>query len=65
MDTEVSRILEDAYTNALECLKENRDGLDRVAEALLEEEEISGDKVLELLGVSREEATPEIPELAD
>jgi ATP-dependent Zn protease len=42
-------------------LQEHRSELDRVADALLESEEIPGEKVLELIGVDGEEA----PNLSD
>ena len=48
-DEEVKRILEEAYKRARETLEENREVLDRVADLLLEKEEIPGSKVLELL----------------
>jgi len=45
VDEEVQRILEESYQRASQMLQENRAGLDRVAEQLLEREEILGDDV--------------------
>jgi len=59
VDEEVRSIVEEAYQRALGCLRENREQLDNVAEALLEKEEIPGDRVLELVGVEEDEARPE------
>ncbi len=48
-------ILQQAYEKAVETLKEYRDQLDRLANMLIEEEEVAGEKVLELVGVKPEE----------
>ncbi|MEJ2678141.1 MAG: ATP-dependent zinc metalloprotease FtsH [Gemmatimonadota bacterium] len=45
VDTEVRRIVSEAYTTALETLKGNRDLLDTIAEALLERETLDRDEV--------------------
>lgn len=50
VDAAVAAILEEAYRRALAVLQENRGGLDRVVSALLEDEELPGRRVLELLG---------------
>jgi len=60
IDEEVKKILSEAYARARDILDEHRDGLDRLVDVLVEEEEISGDKVLELLGVEREEEAEKI-----
>jgi cell division protease FtsH len=52
IDEEVSAILEEAYDQAVALLEDHREGLDRVADSLLENEEISGNLVLELVGVA-------------
>jgi cell division protease FtsH len=49
VDEEVRAILDQAFDRATEILRENRDGLDRLANALLEEEDVGGERVLELL----------------
>lgn len=54
IDEEVRAILEEAYTRAAQTLREYHAELDRVAEALLEKEEIMGDEVLKLVGVDKE-----------
>ena len=51
VDNEVKSVLEKAYQRAKNTLSENREGLDRVVEALLEKEEISGSTVMSLLGL--------------
>ncbi len=53
IDNETKQMLDDAYNRALDILRKKREGLDRVAAELLEKEEISGKRVLELLGISR------------
>ncbi len=50
VDEEVRAIVENAFQEARSLLEEHREGLDRLAEALLTEEEVSGRRVLELLG---------------
>lgn len=49
VDNEIKKILDDAYRKAFETLKEDEAGLDRVANALLDQEEITGEKVKELV----------------
>ncbi len=49
IDQEVKSLCDQGYQRATEILAENRDKLDRVAEALLVYETISGEEVLELI----------------
>jgi len=49
VDEEIKKILKKAYDQAVEVLKNHRDGLDRVAQDLIEKEEISGKEVIELV----------------
>ena len=56
MDEEVRQLLEEAFTRATDTLEENREGLDRLVEALIEYEVVSGEKVLELLGMEEKKA---------
>lgn len=49
IDEEVKHILENSYTKAEETLKKHRDLLEKVAEELLEKEEVSGEWVEELI----------------
>ncbi len=51
VDEEVRGMVARAHDRATELLEKHRKGLDALVEALLEEEEIRGDRVLELLGV--------------
>lgn len=49
VDEEVNRILDETYADAKRILTENRDELDRLGEALLEYETLSGDDIKALL----------------
>jgi cell division protease FtsH len=49
VDQEVRRILKEAAARARDTLEAHRHGLDRVAELLLEKEEITGAEVMALL----------------
>jgi cell division protease FtsH len=42
-----------SYNQAKDILQKHREGLDRVEEELIQEEEISGKEVLELVGVEK------------
>ena len=53
IDEEIKEILAAAYERAVDTLKENREGLDRLVEALLQQEEVPGARVLELLDVDK------------
>jgi cell division protease FtsH len=53
IDEEVKKILREAYERAADVLREYRGGLDRLAESLLEKEEVSGKDVLQLVGVDK------------
>ncbi len=53
IDEEIKKILREAYDRALNVLQEHRDGLDRLAQDLLEKEEIPGKEVLEVLGIQK------------
>ncbi len=55
IDLEIKQIVENAYERASETLQEHRDHLDRLAEILLEREEIPGEEVLSLVGESEED----------
>ncbi len=55
VDEEVKKILNQVYELARSLLREHAEALDRVADQLIEREEIAGSKVLELVGVKREE----------
>ncbi|HKK46946.1 MAG TPA: ATP-dependent zinc metalloprotease FtsH [Balneolaceae bacterium] len=67
IDEEVHRILKESYQRALDTINENRDVLDKLAEQLLEKEEVPGKKVMEWLNGSVKqngEATSEETETA-
>lgn len=60
VDEEVLRILKEAYERAMTALTKHRDIMDKLADELVEHEEVSGKKVMEWLnGTSQEEETPE------
>ncbi|MGM0404407.1 MAG: ATP-dependent zinc metalloprotease FtsH [Thermodesulfobacteriota bacterium] len=50
VDREVESLLENAYTKAAKVLEENRSAMKRLADDLLENEEVTGARVYELLG---------------
>jgi cell division protease FtsH len=62
VDEEVHRILAEAYDRTLKTVREHREQLDKLVEELLEEEEIAGDRVLEILGIEKQEAEADEPE---
>ena len=49
IDSEIRRIIDEAYNQAKEVLEENRDGLERTAQLLLKKEKVSGDEFREVL----------------
>ena len=53
IDEEVKKILKESYERAADVLRKYRGGLDRLAESLLEKEEVSGKDVLQLVGVEK------------
>jgi cell division protease FtsH len=55
IDEEVKSILDDSYQRAVNTLQEHREALDRLADALVEKEEIPGEDVLSLIGVQEDE----------
>jgi cell division protease FtsH len=70
IDVEVRRIIDEAYEDVLQLLKENRSKLDDIAKALLEREILERNEILEIMGLSvdkpidnPEEILPETPHL--
>ncbi|MFP4378479.1 MAG: ATP-dependent zinc metalloprotease FtsH [Spirochaetales bacterium] len=55
IDEEVMRILRAGYETAERILKERRAELDTLAEELLDKEQVNGDAVLRILGISKED----------
>jgi len=55
VDEETHKILGEAYERAQNILREHREGLDRLVDALLEDEVVTGDRVLEILQVDVKE----------
>jgi len=62
VDEEIMKILKESYGRAVDVLQKHRDGLDRVAKDLLEKEEITGNEVLQLVGVEKIEMAADHPE---
>jgi len=54
VDEEIQQILEETYQRAVNTLQAHRDALDRLAEALLEHEQLLGSEVLEIIGVDEQ-----------
>jgi cell division protease FtsH len=65
VDEEIRSILEEAYERAKNVLQEKKEGLERVVEALLEHEEISGEKLLSLLDMEQESTQVQANEEAE
>lgn len=59
IDEEIKGFLNVAFQQAVTTLEEHKEGLKKIAEALLEKEEIFGDEILEILGLSKKEASPD------
>jgi cell division protease FtsH len=49
VEQEIRRIIDEMYAAAKSCIKDNRDALDALTEALLEHETIEGDEVREIV----------------
>ena len=59
VDSEIEKIIDASYDRALTTLRERRKDLDEIAEFLLDHEEMPGEKVLDILGLGRDEAEAE------
>ena len=62
VDEEIKAILDQAYERATETLKAHRAGLERLADALLEKEEIPGERVTELIDLEEEHVDAQEPQ---
>ena len=63
IDSEIRRIVDEAYTHATKILKDNNDQLERLAQGLLEYETLNGDEIQIIVEggtLSREEPADEI-----
>jgi cell division protease FtsH len=58
IDEEIKRILGSCFERAGKVLREHREGLDRLAEMLQDEEEVPGERVMEVLGLDKEKKSP-------
>jgi hypothetical protein len=65
IDAEVRDIVDSAYEQTLAIIEENRDKLEALAQALLENEIIDQDEILEILGLDLEDILPEDREKAE
>ena len=57
IDTEVMKMLKNAYAEAKRLLSENRDAMDQIAAFLIEKETITGDEFMEILNLSPDQLT--------
>jgi cell division protease FtsH len=60
IDSEIRRVLEDSYAEAVRLLQEQRPALDALASALLAHETLDGQDVLQVTGLRRAAAKPTI-----
>lgn len=58
IDAEITRISEEAYTQATDILKRNRDKLDLIADELLKKETIDSEDFVRLIGPKKATVTP-------
>jgi hypothetical protein len=56
IDTEVRRMVAEAYDHARQTLADQRQAVDRVAQALLDKETVDGDELIRLCGSARRRA---------
>ncbi|MFP3854483.1 MAG: ATP-dependent zinc metalloprotease FtsH [Anaerolineales bacterium] len=59
IDEEVKKILDDSYSLARGTLEEHREGMEKVVDALVEKEELTGKEVMRILGFSEDGSEPE------
>ena len=59
IDDEIKGFLNEAFQQAVTTLEEHKEGMNTIAQRLLEKEEIFGDEILEILGLPKKEAQPE------
>ena len=65
IDEEVHRIVSEVYNDTINLLRKNKDKLEALAEALLEKEVIDQSEMLDIIGISLEEADPDRPHLEE
>lgn len=65
IDMEVREIVDSAYEQTLNLIETNRDKLEALADALLENEVIDQEEILEILGLELEDVLPDDPEKAE
>jgi cell division protease FtsH len=63
IDQEVSRLLQETHDGVRRCLTESRERLDRLVDALLQEETVSSDQLQRILGPRLDSGSEEIVEI--
>jgi cell division protease FtsH len=61
IDTEVQRILQEGYQDALRLIREHRDSLDALARALLEHETLDEQEIIRVTGIRPVPRSPDLP----
>jgi cell division protease FtsH len=61
IDAEVERILQECYADGLSLLREHRDALDRLAQALLEHETLDEQEIKNVTGIQPAPRSPDMP----
>lgn len=54
IDTEIKRIIDDAYQETRQLLEDNREALDQLAQALIEKETVEREEILQILGIEND-----------
>lgn len=63
IDAEIKRLIDDAYQETRQLLKDHREELDQLAHALLEKETVDREEILHILGIDDEEKDQVVPEI--
>jgi cell division protease FtsH len=64
IDAEAKTILEEAYNTATQILRDNQEGLTRLAERLLEKEVVFTDDLVDIFGKRKKDIAKELEEAA-
>lgn len=63
IDTEIKRIVDVAYQETTQLLKDHREELDKLADALLSKETVERSEILQILGIDEDSINDYIPEI--
>lgn len=63
IDTEIKRIIDVAYQETTQLLKDHREELDKLADALLSKETVERSEILQILGIDEDNINDYIPEV--